>query len=112
MTPFYYQGETPLHLALRIPQQNKINNIRILVEAGANLDLPANYPGRRKITARELMQGRPEYVEILKEAGTSSDKPKETEKNQSSVLGIILIKLSSLILLSFFKVIWMKRFLF
>lgn len=62
-TPYSYKNETALHIAV---SRDNLPAAMLLLEAGANPDLLAIYPGGVKKTARELMDDKPEFSEVLK----------------------------------------------
>lgn len=59
---YNYRGETPLHEAIKI---NNVSGAAILLEAGADPDMPALYPDDVELTARDLMVSNERFHDLL-----------------------------------------------
>ena len=73
--PGYYEGETPLHIAARNESNPEV--VKLLLEAGANLEFVAKY-NDKEISARDMLLNKG-YGEIL------NDFEKTHKKNSASI---------------------------
>lgn len=84
-TPYSYKQETALHIAV---SGGNVPAAILLLEAGANPDLLATYPGGIKKTARDLMYDKPEFSEVLKSINATA--PSVEKKDEELVSNQIL----------------------
>ncbi|WP_287007541.1 ankyrin repeat domain-containing protein [Legionella sp.] len=80
-TPYSYKHETALHIAV---SRGNVPAAILLLEAGANPDLLAIYPGGIKKTARDLMYDKPEFSEVLK--GINVTSPSDVVEKEDEIV--------------------------
>ena len=68
-TKAFFKGETPLHIAIRSKASKEV--IKLLMNAGANLDLVAEYPKKAQ-SIRNLLLSNPNYSALLKNIKTDN----------------------------------------
>jgi hypothetical protein len=84
-TPYAYKHGTALHIAV---SNGNVPAALLLLKAGANPDLLAIYPGGVKKTARELMNDKPEFSEVLK--GINVTVPSVEKREEELVPALVL----------------------